>query len=100
MKVQLTIELHKKSQLAPPKDVIEIANYRVYGTHLRILLKIGLREQMDAKSGQLKFENMNESVNGKMINAFEVRLMIQFSVYLIIHLELHLKANFNIYTYK
>ena len=33
---------------------------------------------MDAKSGQLKLENMSESANGKTINAFEVRLMMQF----------------------
>ena len=27
--------------------------------------------QMDAKSGQLKIENVNESANAKTINAFE-----------------------------
>ena len=40
---------------------------------------------------------MSESANGKTINAFEVRLMIQFRVHLIMRLELHLKVNFNIY---
>ena len=43
---------------------------------------------------------MSESSNGETINAFEVRLMVQFRVDLILHLELHLKANFNIYVYK
>ena len=55
---------------------------------------------MDAKSGQLKIANINKSANGKTINAFEVRLMIQFKVYLIIDLGLHLKVNFNIYICK
>ena len=89
-----------KSQLAPPKDVIEIANESLYGTHFRMFLKIDLRVQMDAKSGQLKIENMSESANGKTINAFNVSLMIQFKVHLIKHLELHLKVNFNIYICK
>ena len=56
--------------------------------------------QMDAKSGQLNIERMSESANGKTINTFEMRLMIQFRVHLIIHLELLLKVNFNIYIYK
>ena len=43
---------------------------------------------------------MSKSANGKAIHAFEVFLMIQFRVQLIIHLELHLKVNFNIYIYK
>ena len=43
---------------------------------------------------------MCESANGKTINAFVVLLMIQFRVYLIIHLQLHLKGNFNIYINK
>ena len=43
---------------------------------------------------------MSKSANGKAIHAFEVLLMIQFRVQLIIHLELHLKVNFNIYIYK
>ena len=47
-----------KSKIVAPKDVIEIANESVYGTHLRIPLKIDLRMQMDAKFGQLKIENM------------------------------------------
>ena len=54
-----------KSQIGPPKDVMEIANESVYGTQLRILLKIDLRVQMNAKPGQLKIENMGESANGK-----------------------------------
>ena len=59
-----------------------------------------LRVQMDAKSGQLNIVRMSESANGKTINTFEMRLMIQFRVHLIIHLELLLKVNFNIYIYK
>ena len=98
--MQSTICLTAKLQIAPPKDVIEIANESVYGTHLRMLFKIDVKVQMDAKSGQLKIESMSESANGKTINAFEVRLMIQFRVHLIIHLGLHLKVNFNIYIHK
>ena len=64
-----------KPQIAPPKYVTEVVNERVYGTHLRMLLKIDLRVQADAKSGQLKIQNMSESADGKTINAFEVRLM-------------------------
>ena len=90
--MQSTICLTAKLQKAPPKDVIEIANESVYGTHLRMLLKIDVRVQMDAKSGQLKIESMSESANGKTIKAFDVRLMIQFRVHLMIHLELHLDA--------
>ena len=56
--------------------------------------------QMDAKSGQLNIERISESANGKTINTFEMRLMIQFRVHLIIHLELPLKVNFNIFIYK
>ena len=71
-------ESEVNNQIAPPKDVTEIANEGVCGTHLRVVLKIDLRAQVDAKSGQLKLENMSESANGKTINAFEVRLMMQF----------------------
>ena len=46
--------------------------------------------QIDSKSGQSKIE----SANRKTINAFEVRLIIQFRVNLIIHLKLHLNFNF------
>ena len=59
-----------------------------------------LRVQMDAKSGQLKIKSMSESANGKTINVFQVPLMIQFKVHLIIQQELHLKVNFNVYIYK
>ena len=45
-----------KSRIAPPKDVIEIANKSVCGTHLRMLLNMDLREQMEAKSGQLNLK--------------------------------------------
>ena len=101
-RVQSTIclELHHKVTISSPKDVVDIANESVYRTLFRMLLKMDLRVQMDARSGQLKIENMSESSNGETINAFEVRLMVQFRVDLILHLELHLKANFNIYVYK
>ena len=55
---------------------------------------------MDAKSGQLKIESISGSANGKMMKAFELRLMMQFRVHLIIHLGLHLKVNFSIYICK
>ena len=64
---------------------------------MRTLLKMDLKVQMDAKSGQLKIESMSESANGTTINAFVVCLMIQFRMQQIIYLELHLKMNFNIY---
>ena len=90
LRVQSTICLTVKLQIAPQKDIIEMVNERVYGMHLRMLLKIDVRVQKEAKSGQLKIESMSESANGKTINAFDVRLMIQFRVHLTIHLELHL----------
>ena len=54
-----------KSQIVPRKDVTEIANASVYGTHLRMLFKMDLRVQMDAKSGQLKIESMSSGVAPK-----------------------------------
>ena len=72
-----------------------------------MLSKMDLRVQIDVKSGQLKNESKSEifsvpgdaqeSANGITINAFEVRLMVQFRMQLIIHLELQLKVHFNIY---
>ena len=53
---------------------------------------------MDAKSGQLKIKSVIQIANEKRRNAFEVHLMMQFRVYLII-LDLHLKVNFNIYIF-
>ena len=91
--MQSTICLTIKSQIAPLKDVIEIANESVYGTHLKMLLKIELRVEMNTKSGQLKIESISESANEQTINAFEVRLMIQFRLHLMIHLELQLKMH-------
>ena len=38
-----------------------------------------------------------EIANGTAINAFDVRLIVQFRVHLIIHLELHLKVYFKIF---
>ena len=54
-----------KSQIAPPKDETEIANESIYGMHLRMLFKMDWRVQMDAKSGQLKIENMSSGVAPK-----------------------------------
>lgn len=66
-----------------------------------------LRVQVDAKSGQLKNHIKNElfsesgdaqeSASRTTINVFEVRLMTQFRVYLIIHLKLHLKVHLKNY---
>ena len=54
-----------KSQIAPPKDVNKIVNESVYGTHLRMLFKMDLRVQMDAKSGQSKIDSMSSGVAPK-----------------------------------
>ena len=52
----------KKSQIAPPpKDVIEIVNESVYGTHLRMLLKMDLRLKIDAKNRKIKIESMRKN---------------------------------------
>ena len=72
----ICLELHNRVRNSSPKRCNEIANDSVYGTYLRMLLKMDLRVRMDAKSGQLKIKSMSESANGKAINAFEVRLMI------------------------
>ena len=71
-------------------------------------LKMGLRVQMDAKSGQSISESKSEifsglgdaqeSVNGKTVNVFDVRLVVHLRMLLIIHWELHLKVHFKIYT--
>ena len=100
LRMQSTIcwELHNKVTNNSPKDVTEIANESVYRMHLRMLLKMDLRVQMDAKSGQLKIKIVIQIANEKRRNAFEVHLMMQFRVYLII-LDLHLKVNFNIYIF-
>ena len=54
---------------------------------------------MDVKSGHLKIESISQSTNGKMINAFEVSLMIQFRVHLIIPLELQPRGELQYFTY-
>ena len=61
----ICLELHNKVTIAPPKDITEIANESVYGTHLRMLFKMDLRVQMDAKSGQLKIERISSGVAPK-----------------------------------
>ena len=96
----------RKSQIAPP-SVIEIANESVYGTHCRMLSKMDIRVQMDAKSAQLKNEckielfsapaDAQDSAKRTTINAFEVSLIVQFRVHLIIRPELYLKVHFKIY---
>ena len=54
-----------KSQIAPRKDVTEITNESLYETQLRMLFKMDVRVQMDAKSGQLKIESMSSGVAPK-----------------------------------
>ena len=50
------MELHKKITVGP-QNLIKIVNEMVYGTHLRMLLKMNLRVKMDAKFSQLKNES-------------------------------------------
>ena len=80
------------SQIAPPKDVTEIANDSVYGTHLRMLLKMNLRLQIDAKSAQLKIESMSSGVarKGAHKGAQEGASNVALKVTLLVALELHL----------
>ena len=61
---------------------------------------------MDAKSGQLKMkvrvkfsmrQVIHESAYGRTRNAFEVRFMAQFRLYLTLNLELYIKVHFRIY---
>ena len=90
-----------------PLNVIKIANERICGTHLRMLSKMDLRVQMDAKSGQSRNESKSEifsapgdaqqKASGTTINTFHVCLMVQFRVFPIIRLELHLKVHLKIY---
>ena len=54
-----------KSDIALPKDVTEIANENVYGKHLRMLFKMDLMVQIDAKLGQLKIKNMSSGLAPK-----------------------------------
>ena len=56
LRVLLVICLIAKSKIAPPKDQIKVANDSVYGTHLKMLLKMNSKVQTDTKSGQLKNE--------------------------------------------
>ena len=63
--------------------------------------------QTDGKLGQLKNESKTEmfsipgdaqeSASGTTINVFDVSLMVQFRLHMIIHLELQLKVHFKIY---
>ena len=63
-----------------------------------MISQMDLRVQMYAKSAQLKNESKGElfsapvdgqeSAKRTTINAFEVRLMVQFRMHLIMHLEL------------
>ena len=55
----ICLKLHKNVINSLP-DVTEIANESVYETHLRMLSKMVLRVQMDAKSGQLKNVSKSE----------------------------------------
>ena len=67
--------------------------------HMRMVSNIDLRVRMDAKSGQLKNGNKSEIFSAPVdvqesanetTNAFDVSLIVQFWVHLIIHLGLHL----------
>ena len=72
-----------------------------------MLSKMDIRVQMDAKSAQLRNEckiehfsapaDPQDSAKRTTINAFEVSLMVQFRVHLIIRPELYLKVHFKIY---
>ena len=87
------------------QDVIEIANESLYGTLLRILEKIyknGVKGANACKICRLKKKVrvkvlvqlvMHKRVKTSTINAFEVGLMMRYRVYLIIHLESHLKMH-------
>lgn len=93
----ICLELHSTFPNSSPKDVINIGNETVYGTHLKMLLKMNLRVQMNAKSVQLKNESKidaHEGANRTTINAFDVCLMMLYRVHLIKHLTLHLKVHF------
>ena len=91
----------RKPQIALP-NVIEIANESVYGTHLRMLLKIRLKCanecKIESKSEPFSAPTCaHERAKWTMVNAFEVSLMLQFKMHQIIHLELYLKVHFKIY---
>ena len=97
----ICLKLHSKVKNSSPKDQIKVANDSVYGTHLRMILKMDSKVQTDTKSGQLKNEksalfspsgDAQESTNRTMTNAFEVRLMIQLMVQMITHLELYIRG--------
>ena len=62
---RICLELHNKVTNSSPKDVTEIANKSVYGTHLRMLFKMDLKVQMGAKYGQLKIKSMSSGVAPK-----------------------------------
>ena len=68
-----------------------------------MISKMDLRVQMNGKSGQLKNESKSddfrasddaqESANGTTINVFDVRLMVQCRVHLIIrHFKIYIKV--------
>ena len=75
--------------------------------HSIMFSKMDVRVQMHAKLGQLKNESKTkifcepgdaqQSSNGTTINTFDVGLMIQFRVHLIMHLQLSLRVHFKIY---
>ena len=63
-------------------------------------LKMNLRVQMDAKSGQLKIENMSDSTNRKNDKYVWGALDDTIQGEPDNTMELHLKVNANIYIYK
>ena len=70
-----------------------------------MLSKMDLRLQMDTKFAQLKNERKSKLFSASAdaqdsdrtaINAFEVRMMVQFIVHLIMHLVLYPEVHFKI----
>ena len=100
MQSTICSDLHNKVTNSSPKR----CNWDCKWEHIRNAFENALKNQLKGANGckiwLIKTWNMSKSANGKAIHAFEVLLMIQFRVQLIIHLELHLKVNFNIYIYK
>ena len=87
-------------------DTVEIAHKSIYGAHLRMLLKIHLKMQTDAKSEPLKHGGkgalFSAPVDYKGVQMeqqqmrLSVRMLIQLGVHLAIHLEVHLMVHCDI----
>lgn len=101
--VHLRVEKYTtNSHIALQKDLFEIPHERVYRAHLKILLKVHVKVQTNAKAGPLNLEgkgalfsapyDAQKSADRTTINVFEVRLMVPLRVHLRMHLEVHLKG--------